>query len=150
MRTGLVAALALSTTLCVSQTQAGVFTDDLGRCLIGKLTGDDKVILVRWLTVVYAAHPALVGIATIDASKVEAIDQSMAGMFMRLMTVDCVDAARTAIQNEGVGAIGASFGVLGQSAGAELMVDPAVGAAGMRFGSHLDNAELQRVFPEIQ
>jgi len=41
---------------CISSASAGVYADDLGKCLVASTTKDDRSNLIRWLFVAAAHH----------------------------------------------------------------------------------------------
>ena len=110
--------------------QAGVYTDDLSKCLIRATSTNDRVVLVRWMFAMLALHPAVQPLSSISAGQREAASNIAAGLFARLLTADCRQESVNALKYEGVAAMGASFQVLGQVASRDLMTDPNV-AKGM-------------------
>lgn len=150
MKTKFGAAMVVVAALSAPAALAGPFSDELSRCIVGKTSAADKIILARWFTVVYAAHPSLYGVIAVDPSQLESIDRDLAALFMRLITVDCLSEARMAISTEGNSAIEASFNVLGQAAALELVQNSEVNVALMRFGNYVDAAALEQAFPELR
>lgn len=61
-------------------------TDALGQCLVGETTGNDRVLLVRWMTYAFASHPAVQNDVTIDTSKIDQLNQDVAQLFTDLIT----------------------------------------------------------------
>ena len=126
-------------------SRAGVFGDDLTRCLVDSSTHDDRVQLVRWIVVAMAQHPL---VASMSKVKVEQIDQSnkeVAALFMRLLTDTCKDKAKAAIKAEGAAAIQLSFQVLGQVAAGEIFADKAVVDVMSGVDKYIDNEKLKEL-----
>lgn len=140
----IVKTLAIAFALVASQaSHAGVYTDDLGRCLVAQSSQQDRIDLVRWIFLVAALHPAVSDIAQVSSAEREKADRSMAGLLVRLMTDSCRKQAHDAVQYEGPQAIEASFGTLGQVAMRELMTDPHVQGGFAGFGKYVDNEKLK-------
>lgn len=122
---------------------AGVFTDDLSRCLVDKTTSEDKTTLVRWIFVAMTQHPSVSSLTNVTAKDVQAHNQKTGALFMRLLTESCVDEAKKAIKTEGAVAIQASFQVLGQAAVGELFVHPDVNKVMAGLDQFLDAKKLE-------
>jgi hypothetical protein len=109
---------------------AGIYTDDLSRCLIEKSTSNDKIKLVKWMFTAMSLHPAVNGLARVTKADRDAANKEMAELMMDLITVRCVEQSKKAVQYEGAVAIQTSFQLFGQIAGKELFSNPQV-AEGM-------------------
>ena len=126
-----------------SPSFAGVFTDDLSRCLVEKTTAQDKTALVQWIFVAMAQHPSVASMTKITAAQVDQHNKAAGELFMRLLTETCVDSARKAIKNEGAAAIQGAFGVLGQSAAGDLFAHPDVIKIMGGLDKYLDEKKLE-------
>ncbi len=73
----------------LGSAHAGLYTDDLARCLVDSTSKDDRVALVRWMFVAAAAHPAVASIANVSPKDREEADKKLATLFMRLLTDSC-------------------------------------------------------------
>ena len=92
----------LTCLLCLPlSAQAGPATEALGQCLIGKTTGDDRMVMMRWMTVAFASHPSVADVVTLDRSKVAAIDQAMADLVTDLLVSRCHDQTIAAVAGAG-------------------------------------------------
>jgi hypothetical protein len=109
-----------------SQTQAGVYTDDLTKCLVESTSQDDRQTLVKWIFAAMAQHPAVSSMIAVSEGDVDKANAATGALFMRLLTEACTDATKKAIKYEGALAIQSSFGVLGQVATSELFSDQSV------------------------
>jgi hypothetical protein len=82
-----------------SAAVAGVFTDDLGRCLVNSTTKEDRVNLIRWLFVAASHHPAVKPIATVTSAQQEESDRQM-GCVRQAPIRSGQKAAANALDNE--------------------------------------------------
>ncbi|MCU0828640.1 MAG: hypothetical protein MUE52_14845 [Tabrizicola sp.] len=117
----------------------------LGECLIGKTTGEDRLLLARWMTFAFAAHPDVQDAVTLDRSALPDTDQRVADLVMALLADRCNAEAKAAVAAEGNAAIAfeAAFQMLGTIAAEEAMRDPGVATAINGFVSHVDEAALR-------
>lgn len=132
---GLLSALGIQT------ASAGVYTDELAKCLVDSTTSDDRTALVRWMFTAMSSHPAITSLSTVTPADRDAANKMLAEMVTKLLTVSCKDQARQAIKYEGA-PIEASFQVLGQVAGRELFAHPNVAASLADIAKYLDEAAL--------
>src|SRR6476659_3954083 len=87
--------------LTSANASAGVFTDDLSRCTIQKTSDADKTDLMRWMFASATRDPALASMTTLTQAQRDEINKTMAGIYNRLILVDCRAEAIAAIKNEG-------------------------------------------------
>ena len=120
--------LALTCMVVAGRAEAGIFTDDLSRCLVQAAGPADRSALMRWLFGAYAASDAAKDFATITAAQHTALNREGATLFRRLLLKDCRVQASAALKNEGPISIQQSFEILGQIAGRGIMSDPKVAA----------------------
>jgi hypothetical protein len=146
MKRKLVSILAITFGLLASQgSHAGVYTDDLGRCLVAHTSEQDRIALVRWVFLVAALHPAVSDISQVSDAERENADRNMADLLVRLMADSCRKQTHDAVQYEGPQAIETSFGTLGQVTMRGLMSDQHVQAGFAGFGKYLDGDKLKAV-----
>ena len=122
---------------------AGVYTDDLSRCLVESSTQEDKTVLVHWVVAAITQHPSVSLLGRATESDIDTANAAAGALFMKLLTDVCADKSKKAIKYEGVAAIQTSFGVLGQVAAAELFGDPAVQKVMAGLAKHLDAKKLE-------
>jgi hypothetical protein len=122
---------------------AGLYADDLSRCLVEKTTPEDKNTLVRWVISTTTLHPAVAPIASVSDDTRVRINRETARIFERLLTESCLEQTRQAVRVEGAAAIQAGFQTLGQVAMAELFAHPKVAAALGELDSHIDTNRLR-------
>lgn len=131
--------------LCVN-SQAGLYTDDLSRCLVKSSTTNDRVSLVKWIFTAASRHPAVSSIASVTEEQLDDMNREIAHLFVKLLTEDCREQSQQAVQYEGQVAIQEGFKVLGQVAASELFSSPEVSAGMDGLAKHIDEQKLQEVF----
>lgn len=124
-RGGIVAALAM---LHGHGAQAGVFTDDLTKCLVAKISEADRTVLAQWEFAAMAANPAVAGMVSLTPSQREEYGRKGGDVIARLVASDCRTETVKAVKNEGGAALQINFRVLGGIAMAGLMDHPSVWA----------------------
>lgn len=134
---------ALTMFAAMPAAQAGVYTDDLSRCLVEKSTANDKSLLVQWIFVAMAQHPSVNSLSKISAEDVEKHNKAAGDLFMRLLTETCVEDSKKAMKYEGAIAIQTAFQVLGQAAAREIFSDPAVGKMMSGLDKYVDKKKLE-------
>jgi len=134
-------------TIAAGPAQAGPASDALGQCLVGQTTGDERLLMVRWLTLAFARHPAVQDAITEDASKLDDTNRSVAKLVTDLLTNRCAPQAKAAVAegNDPSVAFQTAFQALGAAAAREVMAAPEVSAAVSGFSSYIDRDALARV-----
>lgn len=112
--------------LAAGAVQAGPYTDDLSKCLVGKSTMDDHLVLIQWIYAALSRNPAVASMGTVSDVQVDKANQRMAELFTRLLTVTCKDQAKLALKFEGDFAMQQSFQQLGMIAGRDMFASPDV------------------------
>lgn len=138
-------AVLLASVLCFVSTPswAGLYTDDLSRCLVEKTSEKDKVALVQWVVMALTQHPAVSSLARTTAADVEKSNAAAGAVFTRLLAEDCADKYKNAVRYDGPGAIEAAFGVLGQVATRDLFMHADVQAVLAGLSKHMDEDKLR-------
>lgn len=126
---------------------AGVYGDDLSRCLVEETTSEDKTTLVRWMFVAMSQHPSVSGMTRITSEDIDAQNKTAADLLTRLLTETCVEQTKKAIKYEGAAAIQLSFQMFGQAAAAELIADPNVTKVMGGLEKFLDAKKLEALAP---
>lgn len=129
-----------------AMADAGPYQDDLSKCLVSSTSKDDRIDLVRWMFAAMGTHPAVKTLAAVTPQQVDAANQSVAKLFNRLLTKDCMDQTQKALQYEGRATVELSFQLLGQVAARELFTDPAVMTAMKGLTKYFDEKQLAAVF----
>ncbi len=123
--------------------QAGIYSDDLSRCLVESSSANDKALLVKWMFTSMALHPDVAAMSTVTEAQRDEVNKAAAQMFMRLMTETCLVQSKKAIQYEGAAAVEQGFNAFGQVAGKELFAHPNVAQALTGLQTHLDTKKLE-------
>jgi hypothetical protein len=127
---------------------AGVFTDDLSKCLVSKSTDADKLMLARWVFVGITANKSIKDLATVTPEQRENSHKQAAALLDKLLTTDCRPEAVQAAKYEGGDAIETSFGTLGEVAMRALVNDPAVNQQFEYPAKYFDLSRWQAIFDE--
>jgi len=118
------ASFALLFAALASPSHAGVFTDDLSRCLVTKASEADRAALVAWMFSAIGSDPRLQKYTTLDRAKRDKIAADAAGVFQHLMVDDCRKEAVAALKADGEDSIKDAFGQLGLATTQELFQSP--------------------------
>ncbi len=130
--------------LGASASQAGIYGDDMARCLVESSTSADKIKLVQWMFTAMSLHPAVQELAAVGEKDRNAANKGMADLMLDLVTVRCLEQAKKAIKYEGQAALQAGFSVFGQVAGQELFANPNVAAGLSGLEEHLDSDTMNK------
>ena len=105
---------------------AGPTVDQLSDCLVKSTTATDKTAVLQWTFAALSTHPDLKRFSQVtDAQKTE-LDKNLATVLQRIPVEQCSAQTKAVIQAEGIQAVGEAFQQLGQSAGEDIVKDPAV------------------------
>lgn len=137
----LLSSLALSTLPARAATPE---TEAFGQCLIGKTTGDDRLLLARWMTFAFATHPVVQDAVTVDQTRLDEADKKMGELVMTLLAERCQAEVKAAVAAEGSAGVAMekAFEMLGMVASQEVIMDQKVQARINAFGAYLDEAQL--------
>ena|SRR5258705_6638138 len=124
---------------------AGLYTDDLTRCIVDSTTAEDRGNLMKWMFVAMSQHPSVSSLSTVKPADLDAANKTIGQLFVHLLTESCAQKARDAIRIEGAGAIQSSFQVLGQVAAAGLFSDPSVTKAMSGLDQYVDKAKFEEL-----
>ena len=138
----LIAATACLAGLMLSApAQAGVYSDDLAKCLVKSTSDTDRIKLIQFMFAAIGANPGLKAMSNVTEMQRSDLVRDFAHLEERLLMVDCRTEAVTALRNEGQGVIESSFSVLGSSAMRVMMSDPTTQATFRSLGADLDKAK---------
>ena len=136
--------IIFTTLLLLSSTSyAGIYTNELSKCLVESTSKEDRVALVKWMFSAASLHPAVKSISSVTKDDLDDANKITANLFMKLLTNLCVKETKKALKFEGQTTIETSFRVLGQVAGRELFSSPEVSAAMAGLEKHIDQEKLQ-------
>lgn len=133
---------------CNSFALAGVYTDDLSKCLVSSSSIADQSTLVQWIFSALALNPAVMPMSSVTAQQRDALNQKAEALDERLVFTDCHKEAVDALKYEGPSTFEAAFAVLGQVATRGLMSDPAVISGLNAMGSYTDKAKVAELYKD--
>lgn len=139
------AALALG---AATPANAGVYSNDLGKCMVAKSSDEDKAVLVRWIFIAISSTPAIKDLANVNEPQRTENAKAVGALIGRLLTVDCRNEAVLGLKYEGAAALQASFAIVGQAAMATLMSSPSVIAGLDAPQKYIDMKALNVLFQE--
>lgn len=125
--------------------KAGVFSDELSKCLVQHTSDDDKIALTRWIFVVMAAHPSNASIVTVDEPTRMQVSRKTAELFQRLLTASCRQQTADAMKYEGTAALTDGFKTLGGVAMTTVLSNPEVAKEASSYVKYMDMDEIKRV-----
>jgi hypothetical protein len=99
-------------------------------------------MIESWVFSTMALNPDITELASVSDKQREHFSSETAKIFERLLTDTCLEQAKVAIKNEGVGALDASFATLGQAALVEISSNRKVAEAMAEFASRLDKRKI--------
>lgn len=137
--------IALVASLSLCNVYAGVYGDEMSKCLVDSTTVEDRTDLVRWMFVAISLHPAVESLSSVTEEQMDKANKDAADLFMRLLTESCREATEKALQYEGQSVLETSFGVLGQVAGSEIFNASEVGAVLAGLEGYMDAEKLSEL-----
>jgi hypothetical protein len=138
MRNWRLGAVALLGLVSSPMAQAGIYTDDLTKCVVRSTSGGDQVAFMRWMFAALSTNPSLSDLASVKPQQTDELTRTVAGLMERLMLKDCRSEMVSALKYEGGGAIGAAFNTLGNVAARNLMTNPATMAEMAKLQQYSD------------
>ncbi|HTP38337.1 MAG TPA: hypothetical protein VMI92_02065 [Steroidobacteraceae bacterium] len=126
-----------------SSARAGIYADDMARCLVDSSSTQDKTTLVRWIYVALSQNPSISSLSKVTSADIEKSNAEVGALFMRLLTESCADKTKKAIQYEGNAAMQTSFATLGQVAAAQLFASPEVNTVLEGLKKYVDPKKLE-------
>jgi hypothetical protein len=127
---------------------AGIYSDELARCVVKASSPTDQVVLVTWIFSAMSIHPAVQPYSKVTQAQRDEFDKKAGALFERLITQDCRQQSIDAIKYEGEAAMEASFSVLGQVAMRNMMSDPAVQAGLGGMAKNFDQSKFEALAKE--
>ncbi len=143
-------AVLLALALHAGSAQAGLYSDDLARCLVESTTAADKNALVKWMFATAALHPAVKSIASVTDAERAQSTRSTAELFEKLLTESCRAQAQMAVKYEGTAALQTGFQMLGQVAARELFADPGVIHGLAELEKYIDSQKIEQALAPKQ
>lgn len=142
------AAIILAGVVAAAPTQAGVYTDDLTKCLVASASPDDQLVLIKWVFGVISAAPQIKTYSTVTDAQRDALSKQTGQLMQRLLTKDCRTQAVAAIKYEGSSTFESSFEVLGQVAMRGLTSSPEVSKGFGALSNGVDQQSIVDLFKD--
>lgn len=133
---------------CASSATAGLYSDDLARCLVTKSTEADKTLLMRWVFGAMTASSATRDLSSVTSDQRDKLAQEGGALFVRLIADTCHAESVAALKYEGSAAFESAFQTLGAVAMRGLMSDPLVAAELAKLDKHMSKDKLKALGKE--
>jgi len=121
---------------------AGPFTDEMAKCLVTSTNDRDRTRLVKWIFRVYGDHPKVTYMVDLSDREKKVIDKDVADLFTRLLSEDCIDETKKALDYEGENVMFNAFQILGQVAAQGFNNNPDVMKSINEFVEMVDYEKL--------
>ena len=141
------ASVAVSIFLC-APANAGVFTDDLSKCVVKSSAEADRATMIQWMFSAASLNPVVKSMVSVTPAQRDNLNSQMAKLLVRLLASYCPNESIAALKNEGSSALSVAFSVLGQVAGRGIMSGPTVTAGLNGFESNIDRNTMTKLFKE--
>jgi uncharacterized protein Yka (UPF0111/DUF47 family) len=135
--------LILCATLIALPGFAGPYTDAMSTCLADSTTGKERKELARWIFAAMSTHPDMRDISSATDETRDKIQKTAGTLVTRLLSEDCSNQARIAMQKEGSESMQAAFGALGKLAMQELTTNREFNAALSGIERYVDRKKLE-------
>lgn len=120
--------------------------EQLGACMTDALSGKERKDLAKWIFFSMSTHSSIKNYTNVPDNDIDTSNKQIGGLISRLLTGDCPEIARAAMQAQGSKAFEYAFGVVGQVAMQELMTEKSVSEALSQYEKHLDHEKLNQIF----
>ena len=127
-------------------THAGQNAQKLGVCLSDSLNGKERKNLAKWVYFGMSTHSTISPYSNVTKENLENMSKYVGELITRLMTEDCPNIAKKAFKEDGALAFEYAFGIVGQVAMQELMVEPSVTQSLGTFEKYLDQDKFDKIF----
>ena len=139
MKRSILCAVLLAASGAGAQAHAAEATSTaLATCLSTSANAADRTALVQAIFTAVVAHPDLASIATVDATRRDAISAGGARVLQRLVAQNCKAQARAVLADGGLDGVRDALGELGQQALAVFTGHPKVQAGMADVLRHVD------------
>ena len=119
----------------------------LSNCIAMKSTGSDRLEFARWIVGALGSSPQVHDVVTVSPATKDKQDRTVAELFTRLMTVDCLTESRAVSKTRGQEGFKAAGGVMGRLAVQELLGNPDASAAMSSFTKYLNDEDFKKIRP---
>jgi len=150
LRPILVVSFLTITGLMPTAANAGIYGDEMAKCLVSSTTTQDRSVLVKWIFAAAASNPEVKSMVSVTDNQRNKLNKSIAELFERLLTDSCRKETQAAYKYEGKATISSSFNLLGQVAGRELFSDPNVTKSVSGLTQYIDQEKMNKLFESVQ
>jgi len=148
MNLELAAVAATAGLLLASHAKAGVYADDLSKCLVKSASAEDQLMFVRWTFSALTQHPALQSMSTVTPEQRDTYAKNAAALFERLVFVDCRKETIDGVKYKGPVVFSSGFRVLGEVAMPGMFGEPHVAQGMGTMSKFLDKAKMSALYKE--
>jgi len=146
----LAAGACLAVSLGAGQAQAGIYTDDLTRCIVKSSSPTDRQDFVIFVFAAMSAHPDVKQFSKMSDTDRDTYVKRTSLLMERLIMVDCRKEAVAAMKYERETSISSAFSVLGETAMVDLMSNPVVEKFFEGLASGLDEGKWEALADEAK
>lgn len=146
----LAAGACLAVGLGAGQAQAGIYTDDLSRCIVKSSSPKDRQDFVVFIYAAMSAHPDVRQYSRISEADRNGFAKRAAQLMERLLLVDCRKEAVAALKYEREQSVSGAFGTLGETAMVDLMGNPDVDKYMNLLAEGLDESKWEALAAEAK
>ncbi len=114
----------------------------MAKCLVTSTSNRDRTKLLKWMFRVYGEHPEVSYMVDLSDREKKVIDKDIAGVFTRLLSEDCIDETKKALDYEGDNVMFTAFQTLGQVAAQGFNVNPSVERSINKFTELIEYEKL--------
>jgi hypothetical protein len=139
----------LALTVQAGSASAGVYADDLTRCVVSSTSASDRIIFIRWMFGAMSAHEEVAPLSTVKPEQRASMTEEAAKIVQRLILTDCREQSSNAFKYEGESALTSTFEVFGKVAMDDLMGDAKVSAVFDSMDSYFDHDLWESFSQEI-
>jgi hypothetical protein len=148
MKRTIMAAACVAVLGAAAPARAGVYADELTKCLVKSTTEADKAKLVEWIFSAMAADPSLKSLSSVSPEQRAALTRGFVEIFQRLVFADCRKEAVEGLKYEGDGVMQPSFSALGEIAMQRLMNGPSFQDTTAQMVTFMDKDKWTALFKE--
>lgn len=118
-------------------------TQEFATCLTDSMTGKERKYLAKWMFISFSVHPEISAYFKVSDETKDNSNKFVGELITRLLTEDCPDLARAAIEKRGGIALKKAFGLVGKVAMEELTRNELVEESLTEFGKYVDKDKLR-------
>ena len=129
---------------------AGVYTNDLIKCVVQKTTKTEFSLLKKWIFFAFSSDKELKSYVNISEKDKLLVNQLMGKYITDILTSRCKKEFETAYKYEGKYAISKTFRYLGEIAGGSVMNSYEVQNYIKEFAQYIDANKFEKILKEVK